>query len=153
MATASSNIVKINLPGMAKINLVLFISIKSPKRLIKRCPAIILAVRRIDSVIGRITLLTSSINTMKFIRGIGVPLGRVWIIIALGKLIHPNMMIEAHKIRAVEKEIEMWAVGVKINGHMANRFIRRNSIKIDFKDGMLPFIFFLLISILISFST
>ena len=77
MATANSKTVRINLLGIAKINLEPFISIKSPRRLISRCPAIMLAVNRIDSVIGRIMLLTSSIITMKFIRGKGVPLGRV----------------------------------------------------------------------------
>jgi len=98
-------------------------------------------------------LLTSSIKTIKFINGVGVPLGRVWITIDFGKLIHPKTIIEDHKTSAVEKEIDMWAVGVKINGHIANRFIKRISIKIDFRDGMLPFMFFLLISVLISFST
>jgi len=62
-------------------------------------------------------------------------------------------MIEAHRISAVEKEIDIWAVGVKMNGHMANRFIKINTMKIDFRDAMLPFLFFPLISVLISFST
>jgi len=153
IATASSKIVRINLPGMAIMNLVLVLIIKPPKRLINRCPAIMLAVKRMDNVTGRIILLTNSIKTMKFIRGTGVPLGMVWITMDFGKLVHPKVMIDAHKIMAVEKEIEMWAVGVKINGHMANKFIRRITMKIDFNDGILPFMFFLLISSLISFST
>jgi len=153
IATANSNIVRINLPGIARVKLDMDFIIKSPKSLIKRCPAIILAVSRIESVIGRITLLTSSISTIKFISGVGVPLGRVWTTIDFGKLIHPKTIIEDHKISAVENEIDICAVGVKINGHMARRFIKRITIKIDFKDGMLPFIFFLLISVLISFST
>jgi hypothetical protein len=62
---------------MARVKLDLVFIIKSPKRLIKRCPAIMLAVSRIESVIGRIMLLTSSIKTIKFISGVGVPLGRV----------------------------------------------------------------------------
>lgn len=90
---------------------------------------------------------------MKFIRGVGVPDGIVWITMDFVKLIHPKVMIEAHKIKAVEKEIEMWAVGVKMNGHIASRFIMIITMKIDFKAGTLPFIFFLLMSILISFST
>ena len=77
MATASSNIVRISLPGIARVKLDLVFNIKSPKRFIKRCPAIMLAVSRIESVIGRMMLLTSSIKTIKFINGVGVPLGRV----------------------------------------------------------------------------
>jgi len=59
------------------MKLELVLNMKSPKRLINRWPAIIFAVRRIESVIGRIIFLISSINTIKFINGIGVPLGRV----------------------------------------------------------------------------
>jgi hypothetical protein len=40
-----------------------------------------------------------------------------------------------------------------MNGHMASKFIKRITMKIDFNDGILPFIFFLLMSSLISFST
>ena len=47
-----------------------------PSNDISRCPAIILAVSRTHRVMGRITLLVSSINTMKFIRAKGVPCGR-----------------------------------------------------------------------------
>jgi len=44
----------------------------------RRCPAIMLAVSRTHSVIGRIRFLVSSIRTMKFIREVGVPCGRRW---------------------------------------------------------------------------
>jgi hypothetical protein len=77
MATANSKIVRINLPGMAIANLALFLIMKFPKRLINRCPAIMFAVNRMDSVIGRMMFLISSIKTMKFIKGTGVPLGMV----------------------------------------------------------------------------
>lgn len=153
IATASSKVVRINLPGIAKINLDLVISIKSPNRLIRRWPAIMLAVKRMDSVIGRIILLTSSISTMKFMSGAGVPLGMVWITIDFVKLTQPKVTIEAHITMAVEKEIEIWAVGVKMKGFIASKFIIMITMKIDFRAGMLPFMFFLLISILISFST
>jgi len=75
MATASSRIVKINMPGIAIINLGLSNNMKFPKRLISKCPATMLAVKRTDNVIGRIILLISSINAIKFIRGVGVPVG------------------------------------------------------------------------------
>ena len=41
----------------------------------KRCPAIILAAKRTDRVIGRIRLLTTSIKTIKGIKRGGVPRG------------------------------------------------------------------------------
>jgi hypothetical protein len=44
-----------------------------PKRDIKRCPAIRLAVSRTHNVIGRIIFLVSSIKTINLIRAIGVP--------------------------------------------------------------------------------
>jgi len=43
--------------------------------LINRWPATILAAKRTDNVIGRIKFLTSSINTIKGIRALGVPDG------------------------------------------------------------------------------
>lgn len=43
-----------------------------------KCPAIILAVRRIARVKGRITSLRDSIMTIKGIRGAGVPWGVRW---------------------------------------------------------------------------
>jgi len=49
-----------------------------PRRDMRRWPAIRFAVRRTQRVIGRIRFLVSSINTMKFIRGKGVPWGKRW---------------------------------------------------------------------------
>ena len=51
----------------------LFLAIRFLRRVIKRWPAIILAVRRIARVIGRIILLTVSIITIRGIRVGGVP--------------------------------------------------------------------------------
>jgi len=45
------------------------------RRVIKRCPAIMLAVRRIAKVLGRIRFLIDSINTIKDIKTPGVPWG------------------------------------------------------------------------------
>lgn len=42
---------------------------------ISRCPAVMLAVSRTHSVIGRIMMLMDSTRTMKFISGVGVPCG------------------------------------------------------------------------------
>lgn len=40
---------------------------------ISKCPAVMFAVRRTHSVIGRIMTLMVSTRTMKFISGVGVP--------------------------------------------------------------------------------
>ena len=45
---------------------------------INKCPATILAANRTDKVIGRIILLTISINTINGINTIGVPNGTKW---------------------------------------------------------------------------
>ena len=47
-----------------------------PNSDINKCPAIMFAVNRTHKVMGRIMFLTSSIITIKFIRGTGVPCGR-----------------------------------------------------------------------------
>jgi len=43
-----------------------------PNRVINRCPATILAIRRTASVRGRMILLIDSIKTIKGIKGVGV---------------------------------------------------------------------------------
>lgn len=40
-----------------------------------KCPAVMFAVRRTHSVIGRMMILTVSTKTIKFIKGVGVPWG------------------------------------------------------------------------------
>jgi len=62
-----------------KIKLLVELIAKFPSNERSKCPATMLADKRIDRVIGRIMFLVSSIITMKFIRAIGVPMGTVWI--------------------------------------------------------------------------
>lgn len=62
-----------------------------PNKVIKRCPAIILAVNRIVKVIGRIIFLVVSIQIINKIKIIGVPWGTKWINISLVLLIHPKI--------------------------------------------------------------
>jgi len=74
--TANSNKVKRSKPLKIKKNLKKFkIDIGPLIRAIKRCPATILAANRTDRVIGRISLLTISIITIKGINATGVPRG------------------------------------------------------------------------------
>lgn len=102
------------------INLLLFDSKeKLDNRDIKRCPATKLADKRTDNVIGRIIFLIISIITIKFISWLGVPIGVRWIIIFLKDFNHPHNIIDNHKIKEIEKLIEIWAVGVKLKGNNA----------------------------------
>ena len=74
--TANSNKVKRSKPLKIKKNLKKFkIDIGPLISAIKRCPATILAANRTDRVIGRISLLTISIITIKGINATGVPRG------------------------------------------------------------------------------
>lgn len=49
-----------------------------PNKVINKCPATIFAINRTESVIGRITLLIDSINTIKGIKAEGVLWGTRW---------------------------------------------------------------------------
>jgi hypothetical protein len=98
------------------------IKMKFPNNLIKRCPATIFAVRRIERVKGRIIFLTNSITTMKLASGMGVPLGTVWANILPGLLSHPNNIILNQIDNAVGKIVIIWAVGVNKNGNMEEKF-------------------------------
>lgn len=53
---------------------------EDPKRDNNKCPAIILAVSRIDRVIGRMISLIDSIITINGISKVGVPCGVRWVI-------------------------------------------------------------------------
>ena len=50
-----------------------------PKRVRRRCPAIMLAVKRMERVNGRMINLIDSMITMKGIRINGVPIGVRWV--------------------------------------------------------------------------
>jgi hypothetical protein len=64
-----------------------------PRRHIRRCPAVILAVSRIAKVKGRIILLNLSMRTRKGIRGAGVLIGTKWQAILLNSRVHPTIWI------------------------------------------------------------
>jgi len=73
----------------------------SPRRFINKWPAIMLAVKRIVRVIGRIKFLVISIRIIKLIRGNGVPDGRACIIMVLEALVQPNIIIANHIDKAM----------------------------------------------------
>lgn len=85
-----------------------------PRRFINKWPAIIFALRRILKVRGRIKFLIISIINIKLIKTVGVPVGIEWKIIVFLCLNHPNNIIDNHQIRAVGKEIIIWALTVKL---------------------------------------
>jgi len=60
------------------INELLIDSPVDPNKHRRRCPAIILAVKRIAKVKGRIINLIDSIKTIKGMRIVGVPCGVKW---------------------------------------------------------------------------
>lgn len=75
-ATAPSKILSIRGATIIRMALDIETLIKAlPRRDISKWPAIMFAVSRTHKVIGRIRFLTSSIITIKFINGTGVPWG------------------------------------------------------------------------------
>lgn len=97
-----------------------------PKSLINRWPATMFADKRTESVIGRIRFLTSSIITIKFISWTGVPVGTICAIIVLKLFFHPNLINLNQNRIAIVKEMDRWAVGVKVNGVKAIILVKRH---------------------------
>ena len=85
-----------------------------PKRDNNKWPAIILAERRIDKVIGRIIRLMNSIITIKGIRIVGVFEGVRWENIWLVKFSHPKIIILNHRLKDNDKENLRCLEAVKI---------------------------------------
>lgn len=79
-----------------------------------KCPAIIFAVRRILSVIGRISNLIDSINTIKGINNVGVPDGVKWANIIFVWLIQLKSIIPIHIGRESDIQNLIWLEAVKM---------------------------------------
>lgn len=102
---------------------------EDPRRDNNKCPAIILAVKRIDSVIGRIISLIDSIITIKGIKSQGVLDGVKWENISVVNLIHPNNIIPNHKVKENDKQNLIWLEAVKINGNNPIKLLNKIIIK------------------------
>jgi len=76
MATAVSKIISIK----RTLLVILKICTGELAKAIKIWPAVILAANRIERVMGRIICLISSINTINWDKGKGVPIGTRWVI-------------------------------------------------------------------------
>jgi len=85
-----------------------------PSRVIRRCPAIMLAERRTARVPGRIMLLIDSIITIKGIKIFGVLKGTKWANIKFMLLIHPYNINLSHKGAAKVKAVIKCLVEVKM---------------------------------------
>lgn len=79
-----------------------------PKRVKRRCPAIILAANRTANVPGRIMFLIVSINTINGIKTGGVPWGTKWANMCWVWLIHPLIIRVTHRGRERANVITMW---------------------------------------------
>lgn len=87
-----------------------------PKRVINKWPATILAIKRTERVIGRITFLIDSISTIKGIKAEGVLWGTKWANMWFVWLTQPNNIKLSHKGRANVKVKVMWLEDVKMYG-------------------------------------
>jgi len=150
MATAISNNVSKNKIGEDIENVLIMRRQKFLNKLISKCPATMLADSRTDNVIGRIKFLISSINTIKFINMFGVPTGTMWVTTFFVLFTNPKIIIDNHILIAVENEMAICAVGVKINGNKAKLFMKIKVEKIILINTIFPIFFVFPIRVVIS---
>lgn len=81
---------------------------------IRRCPAVMLAVSRTPSAIGRMNRLTVSIITMNGISVVGEPSGSIWAMVADGFVVTPVIMVASHIGIANAMFIDSCDVGVNV---------------------------------------
>ena len=114
-ATATSNNNNKYKPIIRKIKFTgLNIGPWDPNKVNNKCPATILAAKRIDNVIGRIIFLTVSIITIIGIKKAGVPVGTKWAKRLLYWKIIESNILPNHKGSAKVKVKDMCLVLVKI---------------------------------------
>lgn len=143
-ATADSKTVKIKGASSPKTVLMIEILIKEfPRSVIRRCPAIRLAVSRTQSVIGRIRFLTISIKTINDIKAAGVPCGTKWDNMWLVFLNQPNKMIDIHVIKDKGSVIMRWEVAENNWGYKATKFNTKMEKKIVSTEISCPLFLFL----------
>lgn len=109
-----------------------------PKRVRRRCPAIIFAVSRTARVPGRIKFLIVSIHTIKGIRTAGVPWGTRWANICWEWLIQPYNINLSHRGRARDKHRAMCLVLVKIYGNSPKKLFNMIIENSEMKMKVLP---------------
>lgn len=90
-----------------------------------RWPAVILAVSRTPSAIGRINRLTVSIMIMNGINGVGEPSGNIWASVDDVFVVSPVITVAIHIGIARAMFIDSWEVGANVYGNRPNRLDRR----------------------------
>lgn len=95
----------------------------------RRWPATMLAVSRIERVIGRIINLINSIITINGIKIVGVFEGVRWVNMCLEKLIQPNNMILIHRINDRDIQNLIWLDDVKMYGKRPIKLFHKIMIK------------------------
>lgn len=95
----------------------------------RRCPATMLAVSRIERVMGRIINLINSIITINGIKIVGVFEGVRWVNMWLEKLIQPNNIILIHKINDRDIQNLIWLDDVKMYGKRPIKLFHKIIIK------------------------
>jgi len=96
----------------------------------KRWPATMFAVKRTDSVRGRIKLEISSISTIKFMRAAGVPKGTRWARENQKNLDQEKNIRPNHKLKENENLTDGWAEIVKTKGKIAKKLMTQINKKI-----------------------
>lgn len=88
---------------------------------IRRWPAVMLAVSRTPSAIGRINRLTVSIIIINGISGVGEPSGNMWAMAADGFVVIPVITVASHIGMASAMFIDNCDVGVNVYGSRLRR--------------------------------
>jgi len=89
---------------------------------IRRCPAVMLAVSRTPSATGRINRLTVSIIIINGISGVGEPSGSMWARAVDGFIVMPVIRVANHIGTASAMFIDNCDVGVNVYGSRLKRF-------------------------------
>lgn len=92
-----------------------------------------LAVSRIERVMGRIINLINSIITINGIKIVGVFEGVRWENMRLEKLIHPNSIILVHRINDRDIQNLIWLDAVKMYGKRPIKLFHKIRIKSPMK--------------------
>lgn len=121
----------INRMGIILATLGLIDIIKDTRMERSRCPAVMLAISRIDRVIGRIMILIVSIRTMNGIKAGGVPWGSKDLAVDIGDLVKLNSKGRAHKDSLIGRIIEMCELVGKISGSRELKLFVRIKAKVD----------------------
>lgn len=90
-----------------------------------RWPAVILAVSRTPSAMGRINRLTVSIKTMNGISGVGEPSGSMWANVEVVLVVRPVITVAIHIGIAMAMFTDSWEVGVNVYGSRPKRLDKR----------------------------